>query len=125
VRHLLPSLALAGLLFVVAACTENDTKSEAGAVKVSSTDDACELSSAEAPSGNVLFEVTNDGSQATEFYVLAEDGKRIVGEVENIGPGLSRNLVIQAEPGNFFTACKPGMVGNGIRSSFTVTDAGK
>ena len=31
--------------------------------------------------------MTNDGSQVTEFYLLGEDGLRIVGEVENIGPG--------------------------------------
>ena len=124
-RYPLPSLALAGLLVVGAACTENDTKSEAGSLKVRSTDDACEVSSTEAPSGNVVFEVTNDGTQVTEFYVLGEDGLRIVGEVENVGPGISRNLVVQAGPGTYFTACKPGMVGDGIRAAFTVTDSGK
>jgi iron uptake system component EfeO len=124
-RHPLPTLALTGLLIVGAACTENDSKSEAGSIKVSSTNDACKLSSTEAPSGNVVFEVTNDGSQVTEFYLLAEDGLRIVGEVENVGPGLSRNLVVQAEPGSYFTVCKPGMVGDGISSGFTVTDSGK
>ncbi len=45
--------------------------------------------------------------------------------MENIGPGLSRNLVIEAEPGSYFTACKPGMVGDGISSAFTVVDSGK
>ena len=89
-----------------------------------STDDACEVAAAEAPSGNVVFEVTNDGSQVTEFYLLADDGLRIIGEVENIGPGITRNLVVQAAPGSYFTACKPGMVGDGIRAAFTVTDSG-
>ena len=44
----------------------------------------------EAPSGKLTFDVTNDGSQVTEFYLYADDGKRIVGEVENIGPGPHR-----------------------------------
>ncbi len=123
-RFQLPTLAFVGLLVIGAACTENDTKSDTSALKVRSTDDTCELSSVEAPSGSVVFEVTNDGSQATEFYVFAQDGTRVVGEVENIGPGLTRNLVIQAEPGSYFTACKPGMVGDGIRAPFTVTDPG-
>ena len=35
----------------------------------------------------------------TEFYLLAEDGLRIVGEVENIGPGLNRALVVAAPAG--------------------------
>ncbi|HQZ35842.1 MAG TPA: EfeM/EfeO family lipoprotein [Ilumatobacteraceae bacterium] len=124
-RYPLSSMALASLLVIGVACTENDTKSEAGSLKVRSTDTACELSRTEASSGNIVFEVTNDGSQVTEFYVLAQDGLRIVGEVENVGPGISRNLVVQAAPGTYITACKPGMVGDGIRAAFTVTDSGK
>ena len=57
----------------------------------------------------------------TEFYVYAE-GDRVMGEVENIGPGLSRQLIVLLpEPGTYQTACKPGMVGDGIRADFTVT----
>ena len=67
------------------------------------------------PPGNLAFEVTNTGTQVTEFYLLAEDGLRIVGEVENIGPGLTRDLVVTAPAGTYVTACKPGMIGDGIR----------
>ena len=42
-------------------------------VTVSSTDDGCELSSTEAPSGKLTFDVTNDGSTVTEFYLYTED----------------------------------------------------
>ena len=66
----------------------------------------------------------NTGDEVTEFYLLGEDGLRVVGEVENVGPGLTRDLVVQARPGTYFTACKPGMVGDGIRSAFTVSDSG-
>ncbi len=66
----------------------------------------------------------NSGEDVTEFYLLGEDGLRVVGEVENVGPGLTRDLVVQARPGGYFTSCKPGMVGDGIRSAFTVTDSG-
>ena len=31
---------------------------------------------------------------------------------------------MSAGPGSYFTACKPGMVGDGIRGAFTVTDSG-
>nr|WP_244666359.1 iron uptake system protein EfeO [Myceligenerans indicum] len=96
----------------------------AGTVTVSSTAEGCELSATEAPSGSLVFSVTNDGEEATEFYLLAEDGERIVGEVENIGPGLTRDLVVTAAPGRYVTACKPGMTGEGIRADFTVTDSG-
>ena len=77
---------------VLAACTENADPAEAGAdgdpraLTVTSSEDACDLSAAEAPAGTLRFDVTNAGSQVTEFYLLGEDGLRIVGEVENVGP---------------------------------------
>ena len=40
-------------------------------------------------------------------------------------PGLSRDLVLTAPAGAYFTACKPGMVGDGIRADFEVTDSGE
>ncbi|WP_264030651.1 iron uptake system protein EfeO [Cellulosimicrobium sp. SH8] len=129
-RAAAPLLA-AVLLVPLAACTPNDPAGATSpgadgptALTVSSTDDACDVSAAEAPSGHLVFSVTNDGSRVTEFYLLAEDGLRIVSEVENIGPGITRDLVLTAKPGSYVTACKPGMVGDGIRADFTVTDSG-
>ena len=119
----IPILVVAPLV-LLAACTDNETSSGSDTIAVTSTDDACRLSTTEAPSGNLVFDVTNDGSEVTEFYLLAEDGLRIIGEVENIGPGLTRQLVVTAGPGTYVTACKPGMVGDGIRAEFTVTDSG-
>jgi iron uptake system component EfeO len=91
---------------------------------VTSTDDACDLSATSAPSGTLTFEVTNKGSSVTEFYLYAADGKRILGEVENVGPQLSRELVVSVPAGDYVTACKPGMTGAGIRDDFSVTDSG-
>lgn len=94
----------------------------ADALTVSSTDGACDVSAATATSGTLAFEVTNDGSQVTEFYLLADDGLRIVGEAENIAPGAKRTLTVVAQPGDYFTLCKPGMVGEGVgKTAFSVT----
>ncbi len=60
----------------------------------------------------MTFEVTNKGSQVTEFYLMGEDGLRIIGEVENIAPGASRTLNATVQPGSYFTLCKPGMIGD-------------
>jgi iron uptake system component EfeO len=122
-------LIVAALLIAapaLAACTENvkDSGGDSGdarTVSVTSTDDSCDVSSAEVPSGTLTFDVTNEGSKVTEFYLLGEDGLRIVAEVENVGPQLSRQLVVNAPAGTYFTACKPGMKGDGIRADFTVT----
>ena len=51
------------------------------------------------PAGNLTFNVSNYGSKVTEFYLYSADGKRIVGEVENIGPGLQGKLIVTAGPG--------------------------
>lgn len=119
-----PYFVLSVAAIALAACTQNSPTGGSDAIAVTSTDDGCQVSTAEAGSGSLVFNVNNSGSQVTEFYLLADDGLRIVGEVENIGPGLSRDLVVLAEPGSYFTACKPGMTGDGIRALFTVTDSG-
>ena len=107
---------------VLSGCVANDPAATHAALTVESTESACAVSADEAPAGNIRFTVTNSGEQVTEFYLLADDGLRIVGEVENIGPGLSRDLVVQLEAGSYFTACKPGMTGDGVgRAEFTAT----
>lgn len=113
-------------LLVLTACVPNGPQSaNATAITVTSSATECALSASEAPSGNIVFTVKNTSDQVTEFYLLGDDGLRIVGEVENIGPGIERDLVVQARPGKYFTACKPGMIGSGIgKSAFTVTDSG-
>lgn len=98
---------------------------DSNALTVTSTADTCKVSGSEAKSGTISFDVKNDGSDVTEFYFYGEDGLRIVGEVENIGPGGTKQLVVTAPPGKYVTSCKPGMVGDGIRSDFTVTDSGE
>jgi iron uptake system component EfeO len=112
------SLAVA---FGLTACVPNEPAAD-GAIAVTSTASGCDVSAEQAASGTLAFDVTNSGDQVTEFYLLAEDGLQIVGEVENIAPGASRTLTVTAQPGTYSTVCKPGMVGDGVGSAaFTVT----
>ena len=112
-------LLVASLL--VAACGgDGGGGSASGAIAVTSTDTACEVAVTSAPAGAVTFAVANDGSETTEFYVYEEDGTTIVGEVEGIGPGLTRDLTVDLEQGTYVTACKPGEKGDGIRAPFQV-----
>jgi iron uptake system component EfeO len=90
-------------------------------ITVNASDTACELSGTTAVTGPSTFVVTNNGTKVTEFYVYGE-GDRVMGEVENVSPGLERKLIVQlTEPGKYQTACKPGMIGDGLRGDFTVT----
>lgn len=120
-RFALPASALAAIsALALSACVANNAEGTDG-IAVSSTADKCTVATDTAPAGPVVFHVTNDGSDVTEFYLLAEDGLRIISEVENIGPGLTRDLVVQVPEGTYITACKPGMVGDGIQANFVVT----
>jgi iron uptake system component EfeO len=116
---------LAGLALTSCQAKEDksagDPKSGAAEITVNASDTACELSGTETSAGPSTFVITNNGNKVTEFYVYGE-GERVMGEVENISPGLQRKLIVQlGEPGTYQTACKPGMVGDGIRSEFKVT----
>ncbi|MFC7485259.1 iron uptake system protein EfeO [Knoellia sp. CPCC 206453] len=120
------ALTLIPATFALAACGGNSDAKTAdgkGPITVTANDSACEVARTEAPAGQIEFTVSNKGTKVNEFYVYAA-GDRIMGEVENISPGLSRTFHVEiAEPGKYETACKPGMVGKGIRSTFTVTGA--
>ncbi len=127
VRNLIV-LAASGLagLAGLSACAGDDggTPSAGGPIEVVATDTECRVARSESPAGMTTFTVANQGTKVTEFYVYAA-GDRVMGEVENIGPGLSRNFHVELTAGTYETACKPGMSGKGIRAAFTVTGSGQ
>ncbi len=101
----------------------SDGADGSGPISVKASDTECTVSRAKAPAGQIEFTVTNGGTKVNEFYLYAE-GDRIMGEVENITPGLTRTFHVEvSDPGKYQTACKPGMKGDGIRADFTVTGA--
>ena len=119
--------ALAALALTSCQAKENESASAedgAGApaeITVEASDSACTLSGTEGTTGANTFVITNNGTKVTEFYVYSA-GDRVMGEVENISPGLRRKLIVQlSQPGTYTTACKPGMIGDGLRGEFTVT----
>ncbi len=117
-------LGAAATLTLLTGCVPNAGGDAAATtvIAVESTDSACTPETNSAASGPVTFRVTNAGTRVTEFYVLGEDELSIVAEVENIAPGASRDLTVLAQPGEYFTVCKPGMVGEGIgQAPFSVT----
>jgi iron uptake system component EfeO len=123
-KHLATLGVLTMTAVSLAACASDpaETSSASGDLTVSASDSECTVSAAKLDAGPSTFKVTNKGSKVTEFYVYAE-GDRIMGEVENVGPGLTRNLVVDLPKGTYEGACKPGMVGDGIRQTLTVSGA--
>ena len=112
-------LAAFALTLPLAGCVEN---SSGDAIDVEAKEDACQVAADSVESGTSTFSITNSGERVTEFYVLADDGLRVIAERENIAPGSTADLTVQLEPGNYFTACKPGLRGANVgQSEFTVT----
>ncbi|MDG9678520.1 iron uptake system protein EfeO [Micromonospora sp. DH14] len=119
------ALAAAGVLATagLTACSGSGKGDQAGAVGpivVKASDTACEVGTTDLGAGTATFKITNSGAKVTEFYVYA-DGDRVMGEVENIAPGLSRELHVELPAGTYQTACKPGMSGKGIRGALKVS----
>lgn len=128
------SAAALALLAGLTGCASKDAttsapssaSSSAGAaasdgITVDASDTACTLSATKVGVGKHSFSVTNSGTKVTEFYVYGPDGA-VLDEVENISPGLRRTLDVDfSKPGTYRTACKPGMVGDGISAELTVT----
>ncbi|MEU7880747.1 iron uptake system protein EfeO [Microbispora bryophytorum] len=116
-------LTLAGL--TACSSTGSGTTTEAtaagdGKITVAATDTECKVAKSDLAAGTSTFSITNNGSKVTEFYVYAT-GDRVMGEVENIVPGLTRDIVVELPAGVYETACKPGMTGKGIRGPLKVS----
>lgn len=117
------AVAAIAALTAVSGCAQKSDAKDSEAVKVTATDDKCEVSKTSFPAGHVTLAVENKGSKVTEVYVYAPDD-RIVTERENIGPGTKADITATIKAGSYEIACKPGMKGDGIRQKITVTGGG-
>jgi iron uptake system component EfeO len=116
------------LVVGLAACggsSGGSTSASGGDVAVTSSDTACEVATTSFDPGKVTFDVKNSGKDVTEVYVYGKgsdgDFDKVVGEVENIAPGTSRDFPVDVKSGEYEVACKPGQTGEGIRTKITVS----
>ena len=126
-RHAtLPAAALLGVAGLTACGGSSSGTGTASPAKdtanIDATDTRCKLDKTRFAAGTVHFAIKNNGNKVTEVYVFA--GKRIVTEKENIGPGTSYTLTSSLKAGSYQVACKPGMTGDGIRTTIKVTGTG-
>jgi uncharacterized cupredoxin-like copper-binding protein len=122
-----PALVCAlGLAGVLSACGQNASGTPT-TYDVKAGDSSCKVEQTQLPAGTATFDVENVGSNVTEVYVYGKDGgayTKIMGEKENIGPGTSQHFEVTLPAGTYQVACKPGMTGDGIRTTITVTGSG-
>ncbi len=102
-------LTVAAVVLSLAGCGSS-AKTGAGDgenVQVKLTDAGCDPAKLTLPAGPTTFEVTNDGADAVSEYEIL-DGGRVLGEVENLTPGLSGTFSLTLREGTFELACPGG-----------------
>ena len=76
-------------------------------VQIALTSAGCDPSEVTVAAGPTKFQVTNtDANAVTEFEIL--DGDRILGETENITPGLSGSISLNLTTGTYSLYCPNG-----------------
>lgn len=110
IRPMVLLVALALGVTALGACSSDKSSegdADAATVEVSFTSEGCP-ETLEAPAGKVNFKATNDGAaNVTEFEIL--DGDSILGEAENITPGLTKTFTVGLEGGReYVTYCPNG-----------------
>jgi iron uptake system component EfeO len=77
-------------------------------VKIQITSQGCEPKPASVPAGAVEFDITNsDAAAVTEAELRTNDKAHILGEQENLTPGLSGGFSLTVRPGTYKVNC-PG-----------------
>ncbi len=104
------ALTTAAFALLLTACGSESSSSDGDVqqIAVTITDDGCEPTDLKATAGPATFTVTNENSAVNnEFEVL--DGALILGERENLTPGLSGEVSINLDPGTYDIVCgNPG-----------------
>jgi iron uptake system component EfeO len=104
-----------GAVVVAAGCSSSATKSKATAdsgktttVSISLTPQGCTPKPAKVAAGDVQFNVTNkDASAVSEAELRTGNLSKILGEQENLTPGLSGGFELTLQPGTYKINC-PG-----------------
>ena len=113
------AVAAASLALVAAGCSSSGSAKgstgtaaasgdKSSTVKISLTSQGCQPKPASIPAGAVEFDVTNSGAgSVTEAELRTSDMAHILGEQENLTPGLSGGFSLTVQPGTYKISC-PG-----------------
>jgi len=112
--RLLRALSVATVVVGATTAAVTGTAGTAGAlvpakhtnVKVTIDDDGCPAKLT-VPAGPATFKVSNEGDGSVSEFEVLSDG-RIIGEVENIAPGLHGSFSLTLKPGAYSTKCPGG-----------------
>lgn len=124
-RALAVAAAAALLAGGLAACGSSDDASSAGGsahqLRLQLTDAGCTPANAKVPAGAVKVTVVNPDSNKTDEVELKNADGIIMGERENIAPGLSADFSLTLKPGRYVLNCT---FQNEQRDNGTITATG-
>lgn len=153
-KRLIPTAVAAVFMIGMAACSSSSSSSgsSAGAtatdaasmsgptVNATEKDFAISLDQTSVASGDVTFDITNEGPSTHEFVVFKtdlapdklptkngevnEDAKQLdhIDEVEDIASGATAELPVELDPGSYVVICNlPGHYQQGMYAGLTVT----
>ena len=90
-------------------------------VAVEASEFAFDPATIEVAAGEVTFSVHNVGELEHEFEIF--EGDQVVDEIEGIVPGLTKDLTVTLEPGEYDYVCKlAGHEEAGMTGTLTVTE---
>jgi len=101
-----PASASVGPPATLTAATATPSAGGPVAVSVTLTNDGCPPVPAAVPAGAVTFTITNQGGDAVDEVELLQ-GSTILGEKENLAPGLSGSFSLHLQAGSYLVSC-PG-----------------
>ena len=118
-------LALAAVAAFAVACgadqpTGSPTPVPSGIVPVNAREFKFEPATLTVAAGTVTFAVRNTGNIEHEFEIFKGDS--VVDEIEGLVPGLTKELTVDLEPGEYTYVCKlAGHEEQGMKGTLTVT----
>ena len=98
----LVGIALLAVALGVTGCA-SDSKDD-GAIEVTAEDHKFVPDELEAEAGELTLSIRNLGQSIHEFEIF--EGRTLVDEVEDIAPGLTRELTVSLKAGTYEYACK-------------------
>jgi iron uptake system component EfeO len=87
--------------------TKTPVSNTTGKVLLTLNDDGCSPKDVKIPAGSTTFEGKGNSGKVTEFEVLTKKGL-ILGERENVAPGLTSSFTLDLEPGQYDFSCSIG-----------------
>jgi len=112
VRRLLPTLLIAALAVCLGGCGSSHGGGSS-ALSFTLTSDGCVPAEASVPAGPVTITVTNGGSPVVTELELQNSAGIIVGERENVTPGLSGSFSLDLQPGHYLLNCPDNKLNKG------------